>query len=203
MAERACYSRAMLRILLFSFLWLLPMAPGWAASGDTAVQQARQAFAARNLANFERAARNVPDDHVLLPYVEYWRLVLANRNDEMSIRDFLARYPGSRLAESVRADWLKSLGSRQAWALYLAEYPRLLSPDAAHQCYAYRAEWAQGDSGRLREAVSTWFTGRDMPSACTPLFSRLIEAGLINQEDMWRRFRLALEADNPGEPWGT
>ena len=198
MAERACYSRAMLRILLFSFLWLLPMAPGWAASGDTAVQQARQAFAARNLANFERAARNVPDDHVLLPYVEYWRLVLANRNDEMSIRDFLARYPGSRLAESVRADWLKSLGSRQAWALYLAEYPRLLSPDAAHQCYAYRAEWAQGDSGRLREAVSTWFTGRDMPSACTPLFSRLIEAGLINQEDMWRRFRLALEADNPG-----
>ncbi len=42
-----------------------------------------------------------------------------------------------------------------------------------------------------------WFTGRDMPSACTPLFAQLIEAGLINQEDVWRRIRLALEAGNP------
>ncbi|MBT9590938.1 MAG: transglycosylase SLT domain-containing protein [Thiobacillus sp.] len=188
----------MLRIMAFFLLGMLSVAPVWAASGDAVVQQAQQAFAARNLANLERVARNVPDDHVLLPYVEYWRLVLASRNDDARIADFLAHYPGSRLAEMLRADWLKSLGAREAWPQFLAEYPRLVKPDPAHQCYAYRAEWSQGNTGRQREAVSTWFTGRDMPAACTPLFSQLIEAGLINQEDIWRRFRLALDAGNPG-----
>jgi soluble lytic murein transglycosylase len=122
--------------------------------------------------------------------------MLTNASDDARIADFLARHPGSRMAESLRADWLKSLGVREAWPLYLAEYPRLVRPDAAHQCYAYRAEWAQGNQGHLREAVTLWFTGRDMPSACTPLFDRLIEDGLIRQEDIWLRVRLALEAGN-------
>ncbi|HEY9145900.1 MAG TPA: lytic murein transglycosylase, partial [Thiobacillus sp.] len=111
----------------------------WAAPGDAAVKQAQQAYMARKLADLERAARDVPADHVLAPYVEFWRLMLASRTDDGRITDFLARYPGSRLAESLRADWLKSLGAREAWPAYLAEYPRLVKPDAALQCYAYRA----------------------------------------------------------------
>ena len=160
------------------------------------MKQAQQAYAARKLADLERAARDVPADHVLAPYVEYWRLMLASRTEDGRIADFLARYPGSRLAEALRADWLKSLGAREAWPAYLAEYPRLTQPDAALQCYAYRAEWAQGNRSHEREAISLWFTGRDMPSACTPLFTQLMEAGLIGQEDIWRRFRLALEVGN-------
>lgn len=172
-------------------------APLAAAPGDAAVLQAQQAFAARKLTILERAAAEVPDDHVLAPYVEYWRLMLASRNDDARIADFLARYPGSRLAEMLRADWLKSLGARAAWPQVLAEYPRLVKPDAAHQCYAWRADWALGERRRQREAVAMWFTGRDLPSACTPLFTQLIDAGLIRQEDIWRRIRLALEAGNP------
>jgi soluble lytic murein transglycosylase len=186
----------MFRIIVFLLGGLLA-APVWAAPGDAAVQRAQQAFSARKLANLERAARDVPADHVLLPYVEYWRLMLASRTDDARVSDFLARYPGSRLAEAVRADWLKSLGAREAWPLYLTEYPRLLKPDAALQCFAYRGEWAQGDRSHQVAAVSLWFTGRDMPSACSPLFTQLIKAGLIGQEDIWRRIRLALEAGNP------
>ncbi len=178
-------------------LGVLTLASAWAAPGDDAVRQAQQAFEARKLANLEQAARKVPADHVLMPYVEFWRLTLTRASDDARIADFLARHPGSRMAESVRADWLKSLGLREAWPLYLAEYPRLVRPDAAHQCYAYRAEWAQGNQSHLREAVTLWFTGRDMPSACMPLFDRLIEDGLIRQEDIWLRVRLALEAGNP------
>ncbi|MGE5318774.1 MAG: transglycosylase SLT domain-containing protein [Hyphomicrobiaceae bacterium] len=173
------------------------MTAAWAAPGDAAVKRAQQAYTERKLADLERAARDVPRHHVLAPYVEYWRLMLASGIDDGRIADFLARYPGSRLAESLRADWLKSLGAREAWPAYLAEYPRLAKPDAGLQCYAYRAEWAQGNHAHEREAVALWFTGRDMPSACTPLFTQLIAAGLIGQEDLWRRFRLALEAGNP------
>ena len=186
----------MIRIGFFLLL-ALSAAPAWAAPGDAAVLKAQQAFAARKLANLEHAARSVPADHVLAPYVEYWRLMLTSRTDDARIADFLARYPGSRMAEALRADWLKSLGARAAWPLYLAEYPRLVKPDIAHQCYAYRAEWTQGNRSHQREAVTLWFTGRDMPSMCTPLFEQLIEAGLIREEEVWRRLRLTLEAGNP------
>ena len=188
----------MLRIIGFFLLVVLPLTPVWAAPGDAAILQAQQAFAARKLADLERAARKVPDAHVLSPYVEYWRLALTGAAGDARVADFLARYPGSRMAEALRADWLKSLGIREAWPAYLAEYPRLARPDAAHQCYAYRAEWARGERSRQREAVAMWFTGRDMPSACTPLFEQMIEAGLIREEDVWRRLRLALEAGNLG-----
>ena len=185
------------QIIGFFLLGMLAVASAWAAPGDAAVQQVRQAFVERKLANLERAARDVPADHVLLPYVEYWHLMLKGRNDDARIAAYLARYPGSRLAETLRADWLKSLGAREAWPRYLVEYPSLAKPDPAHQCYAYRAEWAQGNRSHQREAIALWFTGRDMPSACTPLFTTLIEAKLIGQEDVWRRVRLALDADNP------
>ncbi len=184
-------------MIVFFLLGALSTASVWAAPGDAAVLQAQQAFSARKLANLVRAARDVPADHVLAPAVEYWRLMLTSRTEDARIADFLARHPGSRMAEALRADWLKSLGAREAWSLYLAEYPRLVKPDAAHQCYAYRAEWAQGNRSHQREAVTLWFTGRDMPSACSPLFAQLIETGLIREEDVWRRLRLALEAGNP------
>jgi soluble lytic murein transglycosylase len=187
----------MLRRTGFFLLLMLFAVPGWASPGDAAILQAQQAFVARNPEKLERAARAVPADHVLFPYVEYWRLMLASQDDDAHIADFLARHPGSRLAEMLRADWLKSLGAREAWPQYLAEYPKLLKPDAALQCYAYRAEWALGNLTHQREAVSLWFTGRDLPSACSPLFTQLIDAGLISQEDIWQRFRMALAADNP------
>ena len=193
----------MSRLITFVLFFVVLAGPAWAAPGDAAVLQAQQAYAARKPANLERAARDVPADHVLAPYVEYWRLMLAGRSDDGRIADFLARYPGSRLAEMLRAEWLKSVGAREAWPLYLAEYPRLVRPEPVHQCYAHRAEWAQGNRSRQRDAVALWFTGRDMPSACGPLFTQLIEAGLISGEDVWRRFRLALEADNPGVARGV
>ena len=143
----------MFRIFFFLLLGALSAAAVQAAPGDTAVLQAQQAFVARKLANLERAARDVPADHVLAPYVEYWRLMLTSRTEDARLADFLARYPGSRMADMLRADWLKSLGVREAWPAYLAEYPRLVKPDAAHQCYAHRAEWAQGNRSRQREAV--------------------------------------------------
>jgi len=193
----------MIRLFGLVLLWMVSVSPVAAAPGDAAFMQARQAFDAHKAAEFERAASEVPADHVLSSYVEYWRLMLSGRSDDARIADFLARYPGSRMAEALRADWLKTLGARADWPLYLTEYPRLVKPDAAHQCYAYRAEWAQGNRAHQREAVSMWFSGRDLPSACAPLFSQLIEAGLLNEEDIWRRMRLALEAGNPGVAKGV
>ncbi len=188
----------MFRTFCLAVLLVLPPIAASAAAGDDAVLRARAAYFERKPAQFERAAQGVPADHVLVPYVEYWRLMLTGRGNDAEMADFLARYPDTRLAESVRADWLRTLGARADWTRYLSEYARLDKPDTALQCYAYRAEWAQGNRTHAREAIGLWFTGRDMPAACTPLFALLIEAGFINDEDVWRRMRLAFEAGNPG-----
>ncbi len=188
----------MFRAVCFALLCACWLPPAFAAPGDSAVEAAHRAWLARKVAPLVQAASQVPADHVLMPYVEYWQLMLAGRSDEARISQFLARHADSRVAELLRADWLKTLGTRGDWARYRAEYPRLERPDIAHQCYAHRAEWAAGDRRRAKEALALWFTGRDLPSACAPLFDLLAEAGYLSEEDRWRRVRLALEAGNPG-----
>jgi soluble lytic murein transglycosylase len=186
--------------LLWSFAAMLAALGGYAMAGsETAFLRARQAYYDQDIRGFERQAARVDKNFVLYPYLEYWRISRDMRAaGDASVADFLSSQPGTWLAERLRADWLKDLGRRELWPAYLPEYARLVSPDMTHHCYARRAELAAGDLSHLREAVSLWFTGSDLPSACNPLFSRLISLGYLVQEDIWRRLRLSLLAGNPG-----
>ncbi|MEQ1662628.1 MAG: transglycosylase SLT domain-containing protein [Thiobacillus sp.] len=185
------------RILITMWVGLVAL-PVFAAPGDDAVLSAQSAYAAKRATQLDAAARDVPSDHTLVPYVEFWQWMQAlPRIDDGRTATLLATYPGSWIAERVRAEWLKDLGRREMWPAYLAEFPRLVKPETIHHCYAHRAEWAAGDRRRLAEAVALWFNGRDLPSACAPLFEQLFAAGYLQPEDRWRRLRLALEADNP------
>ena len=158
---------------------------------------AREAWASGNAKRFTLVAEKIPRDSPLHIYVAYWKVARELDNDA-GIASFLADYPEAWLSERLRGEWLKELGRRERWQAFLAEYPRLARPEAAHECLARRAELAAGNRSRLREAIALWFTGRDMPAVCTPLFSTLITQGLLNEEDVWRRLRLAFEAGNPG-----
>ena len=190
--------RCLFKFSVFSFCLALHATTALADVEDDFLR-ARQAHYAHDAARFEKYAALIPPAHPLSPYLAYWRLEGGSGSaSDGRITDFLAMYPESWLAERVRADWLKQLGRREMWPAFLAEYPRLDSPDATHQCYARRAELAAGDRTRLKEAIALWYSGRDLPSACNALFSQLISEGLINREDVWRRQRLALEAGNPG-----
>ncbi|MEW6133937.1 MAG: transglycosylase SLT domain-containing protein [Pseudomonadota bacterium] len=146
---------------------------------------------------FERHAARIPQNHPLRPYIEYWK-VSRQLSDDARVADFLAAHPDTWLAEKLRGEWLKDLGRRQMWAAYLAEFPRLVRPETQHLCFARRAELAMGERGFLGSAIGMWFTGRDMPSACKPLFDSLLSEGLLTEEDVWRRLRLAFEAGNLG-----
>lgn len=158
---------------------------------------AREAWAKGDMRRFDQFAAKIPDDFVLRPYVEYWR-VARQLADDAKLADFLAAHSGSWLAEKLRSEWLKDLGRRELWPAYLAEFPKLNNPETLHLCYARRAELAAGDHRSLGEAIGLWFTGKDMPSACSPLFSELLLKGQLNEEDVWKRLRLAFEAGNPG-----
>jgi soluble lytic murein transglycosylase len=172
----------------------LPQA--WADAGDEFLK-ARASWAAGDMRGFELHAAKIPHDHVLRPYIEYWK-VARQLPDDAKAADFLATYPDAWLAQRLRGEWLKDLGSREMWAAYLAEFPKLARAEVTHTCFARRAELALGNRSTLAEAIGLWFTGKDMPAACTPLFTSLLAQGLLGEEDVWRRLRLALEAGNLG-----
>jgi len=138
----------------------------WGAAGDDDFMRARQAYASGEQAAFEKHAARIPATHPLQIYLAYWRLQKnGNMENDDRVSDFLSTYPDTWLAERVRADWLKSLGRREMWPAYIAEYPRLVRPDITHQCYAHRARLQAGDRSRIKEAVALWYTGADQPSA--------------------------------------
>lgn len=146
---------------------------------------------------FELQAARIPENYPLRPYIEYWK-VARQLSDDARVADFLAAHPDTWLAEKLRGEWLKDLGRREMWAAYLAEFPRLARPETLHLCFARRAELAVGERRFLGSAIGMWFTGRDIPSACKPLFESLLSEGLLTEEDVWRRLRLAFEAGNLG-----
>jgi soluble lytic murein transglycosylase len=178
-------------------LFFLATAAGVRADAGGSFLAAREAWSKGDMKRFEQQASKIPSDHVLRPYLEYWK-VARQLTDDGKVADFLVAYPDTWLAERLRNEWLKDLGRREMWPAYLAEFPRLVKPEAMHLCLARRAELALGDTRSLAQAIGMWFTGKDMPSSCTALFATLISQGLIREEDVWKRLRLAFEAGNPG-----
>lgn len=158
---------------------------------------AREAWSKGDMRRFEQDAAKVPGNFALRPYIEYWK-VARRLAEDSRVADFLSTYPDSWLAERLRNEWLKELGRRENWAAYLAEFPRLARPEMTHLCFARRAELASGNRNALGAAISLWFTGSDMPSACAPLFASLLSQGLLTEEDIWKRLRLTFESGNPG-----
>ncbi len=171
-------------------------APAKADAGDDFLA-AREAWAKGDMRSFEQHAAKIPNNFVLRPYIEYWK-VARQLADDSRVADFLVAYPDTWLADRLRGEWLKDLGRREIWTAYLAEFPRLARPETTHVCFARWAELVLGDQTSLGEAVGLWFTGKDMPSTCTKLFASLLSRGLLTEEDVWKRLRLAFEAGNPG-----
>ena len=190
--------------------WVKSHAPRWllvcalAAAGAAHAAQdddflaAREAFRAGDAAKLERYAKSLTG-YPLEPYIIYWRFRL--RLDEASpsdIRAMLARLQDAPVVNSLRTDWLKQLAVKQQWELFDTEYPLLEGADAELLCYSLQSRLRAGGAEALNYARTLWFSGRDQPESCTPLFDALAANGQLSAEDVWARVRLALEAGNTG-----
>lgn len=185
--------RASIAVLVIC-LSLLPLT-GY-ANDDADFLAAREAFRTGKTQLLPGYAERLKGS-ILLPYVQYWEL--SSRLKDASayeIRDFMARNTDSVLSDKLRGDWLHLLGKNQDWNTFLTEYPLLVKSDLGLQCYAIRGRIAQGETLAQKDGVALWFTGKDLPEACTPLFENLVAAQLISTDDIWQRFRLALGSGN-------
>jgi soluble lytic murein transglycosylase len=163
---------------------------------DQAFQAARRAYKNGEVAKLEA---NLPalGDHELLPYVEYWRLRMdIERADAKQIQAFLSKTDGMLVAERMRARWLREIARREQWTDFLAISGRLSTWDTELTCYSLQARIASGETSAVKEARDLWFTGNAQPGSCLPLFESLFEQDLLGVDDLWARFRLAMNSGN-------
>jgi soluble lytic murein transglycosylase len=194
-----------LRALVMSAcVFIVPVAQ---AGSDSAFLAARDAFSAGNRQAFERSAAGL-QSHILAPYVEYYRLRLdLDRASPDSVAIFLERHADTSVAQRLRSDWLRDLAKKEQWADYRAEYARLPqsspAPDTDLRCHALRARLDVADVPALDEAKLIWNTLDEAPSACTPVFAALFDAGRLSEDEVWSRARRQMEIRRPGQARDT
>jgi soluble lytic murein transglycosylase len=182
-----------MKYLLLALLFIPSVAT---ADEDDDFMAARKAYRASDDARLEQIAerfKNTP----LEPYLTYYqlRLRLYNRKPE-GVKEFLARPDDTPVIDLLRSDWLKWQAKQRRWDEFAAEYPRLLESDDEMKCYALQARLPNSVDLVLHEARTFWFSGDGQPESCVTLFNMALATGVISEQDVWQRTRLALEVNN-------
>ncbi|MGC4061942.1 MAG: transglycosylase SLT domain-containing protein [Aquabacterium sp.] len=176
-----------------------------AAVDDSTVQEAREALRVRDKPRL-LAARDalVAGQHPLAPWADYWyfqlRLMEAGPTE---VDEFLARWPDSYVADRARNDWLLELGRRQDWRTFLRIQPSFrMNDDREVSCLGvlarYQSNVPMEAPGDWREqARQAWWGQKDADYGCDAMAQVLVAAGVLDRSDVWRKLRLAIEADKP------
>jgi len=161
---------------------------------DEAFLRAYDAFRAGDPVKLARHAAGL-EDHVLAPYLEFWRLKL--RVEEMTspeARDFLTRHAGSYLADRLRSDWLKALGRRADWQTFDLEIAPLVADDLEVRCYMWASRLAKGEDTVFDQAKVAWLEPRELPDGCNALVETFVRDGRFRVREVWQRARVLFEA---------
>ena len=169
-----------------------------AANLDEQFLAAEEAYRTRDVKVLEFYAPALKD-HLLADYPQYWLLSLTLKDAEPArISDFLTRYPEGPISERLRIDSLKLAGQNEDWDVFAAQFPKLKQDDATLTCYDIQRRGSLGDKEAVKQALPLWFTGASQPESCDPLFAQLLGAGMLKNDDVWARIRLASLSGNAG-----
>jgi soluble lytic murein transglycosylase len=179
--------------IVLSLLAALATSPAL-ADADADFLAAREAFRVGSRGKLDAVEPKLRG-YVLYPYVEYYRLRMGMAQaTPADVRAFLARHSGTVLAERARADWLRMLGDNSQWPLFREEHARYDGDATDIRCYALQAAALKDGYPALKDAKPLWFTSREMPDACIPVFEGMVSGGILTPDDVWARVRLALSA---------
>ncbi len=193
---------------------LLPSSVFAQKAEDQVVADMAQAF---RQGDRKRLAQLLPlaSGHVLESWAAYWELksrLSEASADELEV--FFKRYAGSYQEDRLRNDWLLLLGQRRDWASFAAQYPKFrMADDRELRCYALLVEpvSAAMDPGQNagqnmgqnagqnmgEELRRNWYAQRDASDGCQLAAGRLLALQKISEPDIWRKARLAIEANRP------
>ncbi len=169
-----------------------------ADSADSAALEAKTALADGDA---ERLAALAPrlQATILEPYAQYWLASVRLHGaiaDDSAVEPFLARYPGTALADRLRADWMLTLGAKGDWAGFEAARRHLVGADDPQlTCYGLLARYAL-DGGPHREQIARESrrtlanTSEPAGDGCTALAERLLDDGTLS---IWPRLLVLIE----------
>jgi len=171
----------------------------WAQNkGDDAILEMHQA---QKKGDKNRLSALLPQTrgHVLEPLAAYWEMrARLDVAPESEIRAFLSAYAGSYYEDRLRNDWLLQLGRNREWAAFTAEYPRYrMKDDREVRCYALATEAMNSKANVAEEAKRLWYALRESDDGCTYVAEHLHSGKQINGLDLWRKARLAMDANRP------
>lgn len=181
--------------LLLALVAITISSQAFALSDEALFQHARDSYAAKNeIALAEDVNQLKTQQYQLAPYADYWLMLLKlDQSTDEAVQNFLAIYVDMPFTDRVRGEWLKKLGKQQNWAPFFDEYAILQREDVAVQCYAMLGHTQLGDVDITAQAKALWLNNLDLPSNCNQLFDALQQAGALSNDDIWARFRLALQ----------
>ncbi len=166
--------------------------------GDNALLDMHQAWRKMDRSRLSTLLPQV-QGHTLEPLAAYWEL--RSRLDtasESEIQAFLSRYAGTYYEDRLRNDWLLQLGRRRDWATVAAEFPKFrMQDDREVRCYALAADAVLSRRDVAQEALRLWHAQREADDGCTWLAEHLHSGKKINGLDLWRKARLAMDANRP------
>ena len=183
-----------MKLLLLTWL-IFAAAAAYAATSDKAFLAARNAFRHGDAQQLHELAQDFRGS-LLEPYLDYYQLKLKLHTVKPAeIRRFLDRRPeDTPLIDKLRGEWLAQLGKDGKWKAFDREYPRLEHRDTGLECYELQSRRRTDERKALLAARRLWFSGRSQPDSCTILFDAALKAGIISEQDIWRRLRLTLQA---------
>ncbi len=166
--------------------------------GDEAVLEMHQAWRKMDR---QRLANLLPQvqGHPLEPLAAYWELrSRLETASEGEIQGFLQRYAGSYYEDRLRNDWLLQAGKRRDWSTIANEHPKYrMGDDRELRCYALAADAILRKTDVAQEALKLWQAQREADDGCTWLAEHLHSGRKINGLDLWRKARLAMDANRP------
>ena len=174
-----------------------PFSPS-APRGDDTLLEMHQAFRKGEATRLQSLLPQV-QGHALEPLAAYWALrVRLDTAPESEIQAFLQRYAGTYYEDRLRNDWLLQLGKRRDWPAVAREYPLFrMRDDREAQCYALAADAILSRASVAPQALRLWYAQREADDGCTWLAEHLHSSRQINGLDLWRKARLAMDANRP------
>lgn len=172
--------------------------PAAKVKGDEVILEMSHAF--KN-GNSKRLTALLPQvrDHLLEPWAAYWELrARLDTAAPSEVAQFFTRFAGSYQEDRLRNDWLLMMGQRRYWTDFSAELPLFrMNDDREVRCYALALEPLPSGTDRTDELKHQWYGQKEADDGCAFAAAHLYAAKQLSDADVWRKARLAMEANRP------
>jgi soluble lytic murein transglycosylase len=158
--------------------------------------QAEQALRDSDPARYRRLLGGLRD-YPLLPYLRYAQLRGQLESTSGSeVQDFLARYPDTPIAETLRRAWIRSRHARGDWAAVVAAYAPADGDEETRCRYLWALHGLGDRAAALAGAEAVWWSRGPLSAPCAPLIDAWHASGALSPELAWTRLERAMDADD-------